>query len=511
MPFRNVELYLEFVTSKLAGRRFWVGWLTVLFTVYFIHLITLGISPPLWYDEAQIIEQGRLIPFEPHSEWSMNWLSPANRPILFWSYLGPALQEVAFRVTSPLPYGPRMVSLFGAMIAATASVGWLLSMKTYRPIALILGLVFLLDPMFVESYRGARVDCWALAFCFGACWAIRYSIPNMRGGRPFRRAVAMGGGMAAVAFFVWPSAALTCPLVLAELIALLREDYSMRRNGAAILRSVTAFVIGGLTTTFVLLIPIWHLHKTVFHDMLPILSASQPPYDFSLQIKNLLYSFKFSQLLPIGALIRFLCGRGKLIAWMALFTFLYILCTRIYSNRLLYMLPYAIGLIGRAYQMPLTLNAYAKTRRLITHAGLSLLVIGGVSLSLIIRPAIALSETEERNPSILFSLGRESIGSGPYRVYVGAWEFYYVGRSLGWHMFNEYVDPKLRGDPNLLSEVDHAIFNRADIDDALAAQLSQAGLRLRRELVDERQEHAGATYHFRLGGRPYGPYVLYSR
>ena len=511
LPLGNVEAYLEFINTKLAGRGLWVCWLVVLIAVYLIHLLTFKISPPLWLDEAQIIEHGRLIPFEPHSEWSMNWWYTANRPILLWSYIGPALQEMAFRATSPLPYGPRMVSLLGAMIAATASVGWLLSMKTYRPVALILGLIFLLDPMFVQSYRGSRVDCLALAFCFGACWAMRYAISKMGGGRPFRWVVAMGGGLAAVAFFVWPSAALTYPLVLAELIALLREDYLMRRNGVAILRSVTAFVIGGLAMTFVLLIPIWHLHKTIFNDILPILSASQPPYSFSLQINNLLDSFKFSQLLPISALIGFLCGRGRLIIWMTLFIFLYLLCTHIYPNRLLYLLPYTIGLIGGAYQMPLTLNAFAKTRRMIIHGCLFLLVVGGVSLSLIIRPAIALSKKGERDPSILFSLGRDAIGSGPHRVYIGAWEFYFVGRSLGWHMFNEYGDPMQKGASPILSIVDHAILNRADIDDNLAAQLSQAGLHLQSELASNRQQQADVTYHFRRGARPYGPYVLYSR
>ena len=127
LPLGNVEAYLEFINTKLSGRGLWVCWLIVLIAVYLIHLLTFKISPPLWLDEAQIIEHGRLIPFEPHSEWSMNWWYTANRPILLWSYLGPALQEMAFRVTSPLPSGPRMVSLFGAMIAATASVGWLLT------------------------------------------------------------------------------------------------------------------------------------------------------------------------------------------------------------------------------------------------------------------------------------------------------------------------------------------------------------------------------------------------
>src|SRR5215216_6211917 len=418
----NFRKCLELTDSKLSNRKLWLYWFVILSTVFLIHLLTLTISPPLWMDEAQIIEHGRLMPFEPHSAWSVNWWSTADRPILLWSYLGPALQEMAFRITTPLPYGPRLASLFGAMVAATVLVGWLLSMKTYRPVSLILGLVFLLDPIFVQSYRGARVDCWALAFCFGACWAVRYAMSQMQGGRRFKSALAMGGILAAVAFFVWPSSVLTYPLVLAELIVLLREDYSMHRSGAGVLRSVAAFVVSGLAATFMLLIPVWHLLDTVFDDILPILSASQPPYSLSPQLKNLLDSFKYSQLLLVAALITFSRGQGRLIAWAALLTLVYILCTRLYLARLIYLLPYAIALVGGAYQIPLTLNT--KVWRSITNVGVSVLVIVSISLSLIVRPVLALSQKGERDPNILFSIGRESIGDGPYRVYLGAWEFY---------------------------------------------------------------------------------------
>jgi hypothetical protein len=317
--------------------------------------------------------------------------------------------------------------------------------------------------------------------------------------------------MAASAFFVWPSAVLIYPLVLAELLVLLRDEYSMRKSGASLLRSVMAFVISGLVMTSLLLIPIGHLLKTVFNDIGPILRSSQPPYSFSLQIKNLLDSFKYSQLLPVSALIAFIIGRGRLMAWMALLVFVYILSTRLYLNRLIYLLPYAIGLIAVVYQIPFTLIANAKRRRLIASVGLSLVIVVSVSSSLIIRPAIALSQREERDSSILFSLGRESIGNGPYRVYLGAWEFYFPGRGLGWHMLNEYVDHERKDLSQLLSRADHAIFRTGDVDYNLASQLSIAGLQFQKELTDDHQHHMDIKHQFSLGARAYGPYVLYSR
>ena len=501
---------LELINSKLSIRRLWVYWLVILSIVFFIHMLTLTISPP-WGDEAQIIEHGRLLPFDPHSEWSANWRSTANRPLLFWSYLGPALQEVAYRLKMPSPYGPRLASLFGAMIAATASIGWLLSIKTYRVISLILGLAFLLDGLFVQSYRGARVDCWALALCFGACWVLRYAMSQMQKGRAFRFAVAMGAGMAAIAFFVWPSAVLTYPLILAELIVLLREEYSTRQSAASILRSVMAFVISGLVMTALLLIPIWPLRQIVFNDVLPILGASQPPYSLSLQITNLMDCLKYSLLLPFSTLIAFIWGRSRLVAWMALLVFVYLLSTRLYSSRLIYLLPYAIGLIGGAYQAPFMLNGNAKTRRLITHLGLSLLIVGNIGMSMIVRPAIALSQKGGRDQNVLFDMGRESIGDGPYRVYIGAWEFYFVGRELGWHMFNEYVDQSHSDHLTLFSSVDHAIFHQGDLDADLDALLSKAGLHFKKVLINDRQPGVGEKEQYSLGGKPYGPYVLYSR
>src|SRR4029453_13430310 len=145
--------------------KLWKCWLMVFAFIGLITLLTLGIFPPLWNYEAQIIEHGRLLPFHSDHTWSMNWWSAANRPILLWSYLGPALQETAFRVTRPLSTGPRLASLVGAMAAATVLLGWLLAMKTDRRVTFMLGLIFLVDPMFVQNYRGARIDCWALAFC----------------------------------------------------------------------------------------------------------------------------------------------------------------------------------------------------------------------------------------------------------------------------------------------------------------------------------------------------------
>jgi hypothetical protein len=329
----------------------------------------------------------------------------------------------------------------------------------------------------------------------------------MKAGRPIHRPLMLAGSMASIGFFVWPSAALTYPLVLVELTRLLREEYSMRKSPANALRCAGAFAIGGVGAMLLALAPIWYLLKTVVHDIPPVLGASQPPSSFS-TAQAVTTTLKLSQFLIIGALVGLVCGRGRLVAAAMLFTFAIVFGTRLDLNRLIYLLPYAAVMIGGAYQVPLSNEA--RTRRWVAHAGLSVLLVATIGLTLVVRPAIALSQQEGRDPDILFKLGRDSVGDGPHRVYLGAWEFYYAGRQLGWNMFHEYVNPSLT-DSNLLSRVDHAILHREEVDDELAAGLSTAGLRLQKVLMNDHQADAGLLQRFHIGAKTFGPYLLYSR
>jgi len=395
------------------------------------------------------------------------------------------------------------------MAAATALLGWLLSMKTDRRVSVVLALIFLLDPMFVQNYRGARIDCWALTFCIGGCWLVRYAMARMQAGRPFRSAVTSAGVLVATSFFIWPSVAVTYPLVIAELFLLLRTQYAMRLSVTDIVRSVAAFAGGGLAATAMLLIPVWHLVDDFFNDIRPVLKASQPAYQFQNQIQSLFNSFKLSQVLPISILVAFVYARGKSLACATTIAIAYLCSTWVYLNRLIYLLPYAIGLIASAYQTPVALRW--KARHFILNTALAILVVVSITLSLIVRPAIALSQQESRDPSALFQLGRDSIGTGPHRVYVDAWEFYFVGRELGWRMFNEYVDADQISFSRLLETVDYAILAKGSVGAAFETRLAKAGLSFQKELPVKRQQTIGFTQLSNLGAKPYGPYLLYSR
>ena len=249
--------------------------------------------------------------------------------------------------------------------------------------------------------------------------------------------------------------------------------------------------------------------EIAWDNMKPILQASQPPYDFSHRIHSLLNSFTQSQVLLVSVLIGFLYGRGKSLALATAIALAYLCGTWVYLNRLIYVLPYAIGLIASAYRSPVLLKSSA--HRVVSHTALASLVVVGITLSLIVRPAIALTQQADRDPRILFELGRDSVGAGSYRIYVDAWEFYFVGRDLGWHMFNEYVDADEIHFSKLLETVDYAIFREENAGPELEVRLAKAGLSFRRQLTMKRRGNTYITQLSNFGAKPYGPYVLYSR
>ncbi|MFZ2097168.1 MAG: hypothetical protein WAV05_11080, partial [Anaerolineales bacterium] len=189
---------------------FWIKWSLAITVIALIHSFTLTISPTVWPDEVDIIDYGR-VALQPNTEWSINW-QEEDRPRLMLSYLGPILQEWAFQFSGESLVGPRAISLIGALAAATIAVGWLRSRGTSAFKAGLLGLIFLLDPLFTQSYRGARVDGWAMALGLGACWVLSRTSWRIQNGRTYHGMVLLAGALDLLAFFVWPSAVMLFPL-----------------------------------------------------------------------------------------------------------------------------------------------------------------------------------------------------------------------------------------------------------------------------------------------------------
>ena len=96
---------------------------------------------------------------------------------------------------------------------------------------------------------------------------------------------------------------------------------------------------------------------------------------------------------------------------------------------------------------------------------LSILLAWSVILSMFLRPAIGLSQKEARNPNILMDKALE-LDIGKTKVFIDSWDFYSVGRSLGWQMYhpieNRYAMSKLSEEDLklFLSKFDYALLNK---------------------------------------------------
>ncbi len=483
-------------------KRYWPTVAGALAGVAAIHCLSLTLSPTLWMDEVQIVDLGRVFLTGPTASWSICWL-PAGRPVQFLNYLGPVIQELAYRTWSA-PAGPRLSSLLGALVAAGLALAWLRLRRVPWPIASGLGLAFLLDPLFVASYRGARVDSWTFSACFAACVLLRLS---RRESRVWRRGLsqAVSGALMMVAFFIWPSAMFLTPIFAVELL-----EAELSRPRPSVGRfSASAIIVGagGLVALALLLAPMWpnlsmfwadaHTSKNAY------VSSGSLAAVLARNVRSFFASCLLSPLLPAAATLFAFLPSCRWLAVAFGLTALAMLPTEVYPNRIIYLLPAMIALIGEGMR---TIRALGwSNRRLSAGAAmLALAVSWSAAVSLVARPALALSQREGRAPGKLLEASQAAFGAGPLRVYP-PWELYYAGRALGWAMYRPYGAITEREWTPFLAKVDIGI---ARPGDDVIRHFAEAGLSSPRTLavgVGSTSALAG------LSASPWGEYAVWSR
>ncbi|MBW4612836.1 MAG: hypothetical protein KME21_06055 [Desmonostoc vinosum HA7617-LM4] len=495
-----------------------------LIIIFLAHLSTLTISSLAWIDEVQTIEFGRRT-LEPYSDWSLNWSVQLDRPIVLLSYLGATLQELAFRASNLSMIGPRLASLIGAMIAATIFLGYLLSRKTPKQLAWLLALIFVLEPMFVHSYRGVRVDCWALALCFSSCSLLRLAIDKTQKAQTSTWLVALAGSFAITGIIVWPSAILLYPLIGVEFIELILKVQALDKSGKLAVKQIIAFILGGVITAGLLVIPIWQQLTMALSDLKLISSSDRTlreRYDILSEISiifhHLASTYNISPLIPITAVVGIIHARDKKLVFATLLVAIFLLSTKVYAFRAIYFLPYVLCLASSTYQ---SFKETAKTNFNRVFSGLLILLLTWCFvLSLIVRPATALIQKDLRNPNILYQSGTSLIGAGSQKVYINPLELYYAGRSLGWKMFFPFdintLDLQNQQDHQALkrffTHVDFAIITPAKIKPEMIERIEGAGLRQQKSftLGPTNNRYTGQTPNT-IKSQPYGPYTLYGR
>ena len=474
----------------------WAGILTV---VALVGAVTIRISPIMWQDESQIVEWGRVL-LEPHTGWSMNW-TPADKPQPLITGAGAVLHELCFRLSGLSPLGPRLAALAGALIAATLFLVWLRKRATPPWLAVALAATLLVDPIMAQSYKGGRLDGLALSFVFAACLAWRC----------WRRFGSWAAGcLVAASVFVWPGAFLSAPLVAVEIVE--SVWLARRRDGwLAASKPVLAFTVGLAGTAALLGAIAWGIQASLFGSPFDLIHsmysahASKGVYAPGTSIFTaLLTTMRTSPLLWLSALACCWFRPARLFTLAAAVSWAVVLSTLVYPFRVLYLTPFALVILATA----LSNGFAARWRRARLVLVILPLLLGSVA-TLVLRPAVALAERDGRDPKIVFDLASKWIGPGPHLVYLEAWEFYYPGRQLGWHMYNPFGLDKEHG-AKILARVDYAIVRAKAVED-LDSKLRGNGWRVQATFSPASRAVMAARAGRGLGAVPYGPYLLLHR
>lgn len=535
-----------FAKNTLSNnRRFWFAWLAMLVVVFIIHSLTLTIAPVATGDEISLIEIGRTT-LNPQTNWSTNWSLVNDQPQFMPYYLGGALQELSLRASNFSMIGPRLFNLLGGIIAATMAVGWLISRKIPKEVSWLLGLVYLLDPLFVYIYRYDRVDAWTTALGLAACWILRSSANKIQQGQLNILAIAVAGSLTATAPFIQANALIVYPLVILELATLVWQGRSVYQDWKKVFTPLLAFTIGGIVATTLLVIPIWHHIDVVLTNFYWYSKYNATAGTSSLNsvipnFLNLFRSFLISPILPLTALVGVGFGyrRNKLLLVSTLFAVTFVAVTRAYPPRAACLLPYCLVWTAAIFDFVPRSSSKAKASlRLIRSSVLILLLTWSIGISLILRPSLGLTQKSARDPNMLYEIARSEIGFNA-KVFDDSYPFYFAGRSLNWQMFNIWLwDKRFENTWNedtfekFLSKVDYVILHEEPYitggtgsiymiggESAGAGSinkakvLEKAGFKYRKTLL----ANGSKTQRFFLdraalgGGLPYGRYRLYSR
>jgi hypothetical protein len=257
--------------------------------------------------------------------------------------------------------------------------------------------------------------------------------------------VCLSGILTAIAPFFWSSALLVYPLILIHLIELIQKinlftDQNVLKQQSKV---IVLFLIGWVMMLGVLLLPILpqlHIKLLHFQTLTNHHGPLQKRTDFLLEFKNtannIIYTAKLNPFLFLAMLVGLIGVRNRNLVIVTLFASGLVIATAFYSLRCIYLLPYFISLMVGLFQTNPRKTSNLLHRR-VTLIILLLTLIWCISLSLIVRPAIALSQYSGRNPDYLSRAGVSLVGAGSEKVYLGngALELYYVGRRLGWKMY----------------------------------------------------------------------------
>ena len=447
-----------------------------------ISAITLTTSHLIWQDEVQIVDEGRTILPDGDRKWGISWLLDDGRPKYDLNYLGPLLQETAFRLLDS-PTGVRAAALAGAVLASLTMFGWLLARGVLPAVALFGALLFLVDPTISQSYRGARVDALAMGFMFLAFWAV-HAGGEIQGGWHIRKHQVIAGGCVGVAGLVWPSVMILLPLLIYELVARTSTSTSgllnISRNVLPSILYIGLFCV--LTISVGLMLAFQGKIITTVADLLQNLNDMNSLFDNPIVgvwqgLRNILACFKYNLWLPAMAVILIAMDRRLGLIIVLLIAVTATIVSYPYIQRVIYLVPYLILAVVLATSKSVLSGNGRRTQ--LFRGIMVFMLAGSVMVTLGARTWTALYGREARNPEVITNMAESLIGEGGYCVYIDDWRFYYAGRRLGWRMYRSFykISPAVLSNDwmKLASKMDYLIFRAGRVSSVLDHSLKEAG------------------------------------
>ena len=410
------------------------------FLIFCIHLLTIAEYPPAWFDEIEILEIGRASFFDVTPEWSVT-LAPTSNGALtplcpYFHYISGALLEALYRATGGFIAG-RFVMLASLPLCAMALFAWLRNKGISDIVSFAVAMLFLVDPNATICAHWYRPDLWCLALVlFGSLL-----IAKSRASSHPALFLLFGGALGVTAVFFWITSVLLMPLMLAEFIVAY-NPLGSKKQIAMTLKSLGLVAIGGILATSIFLLPLYrHIPDIVAQyltksEIATMMSAQSDP--LSATLVRLFDFVKIACRSPFtwfAALVGvFISRRNALHAVLFVATTVFILSTRVYHLRMVYLMPYVF--LFTAISAEHLLSSASKTVAVLSR----LFVVGALCFGLALSvAALNFAAWPESNTLALFTekLNKAVTGHEPKVCLLDfEHECYYAGRSLGWRMYS---------------------------------------------------------------------------
>jgi hypothetical protein len=463
-----------------------------------IHSLTIGLSPVVWQDEVQIVDYGRDFWDGYQSNYSITYHATEKRPLRYLSFVGCAVQELAYRVAGNTFYGPRSVAILGSIFASFALLGLLGSYGLRPLLSLTVALGFQLDPIFAQGYRGARIDAWTIGWMLLACWLIRFLINKSKNRRFAQSGFLIAGVCVGIAGLTWVSAILLIPLLIYELISA-DTFHALRAQITNRLIATVMIGIASIATIFITVLIAIPDPQQAFSDTFFLTQRSTSG---RFDVVELLYIFKLSPFILLFALCAVTQRRQFGLTITTIVATFLVFKTSIYIHRAMYLLPYFYLAAGLFFdhmfksreRRPLYLSAII---------GATLLLFYSATVTLAGRSYTALAESSERDARSLIPALKNIIPKNA-RVALNTWSLYYVARELDWLYFLPY-DPS-----QPVEDVDFFVFDAKDPDIPNLNQMRENGyeklhveIPISSTLVSPNKPKEKIS--------KYGPYIVYTK